>query len=152
MTVLLSKVSTPGWTFLMFTLNNTVQFTYWRFLQMDRWICSGSLNSGSSPGMSIVLTQIRIIIFWTTNQQSAPDPTMYTACNCRAGNLLISHLLIRSFCSNQMSDCERCSDRSRQMSDRERIDQVTQRKWATVSELLRLLKTNEQPWAIRSGR
>ena len=27
MTVLLSKVCTPGWTFLMFTLNNTVQLS-----------------------------------------------------------------------------------------------------------------------------
>ena len=44
------------------------------------------------------------------------------------------------------------SDRSRQMSDRERIAQVAQRKWATVSESLRSLKTNERPWAIRSGR
>ena len=25
-------------------------------------------------------------------------------------------------------------------------------KWATMSDLLRSLKTNEQPWAIRSGR
>ena len=43
-------------------------------------------------------------------------------------------------------------DRSRQMSDREQIAQVAQRKWATVSKSLRSLKTNEQPWAIRSGR
>ena len=47
--------------------------------------------------------------------------------------------LIRSFCSNQMSD-------------REQIAQVAQRKWATLSESLRSLKTNERPWAIRSGR
>ena len=40
-------------------------------------------------------------------------------------------------------------DRSRQMSNHEGI---AQRKWATASELLRLLKTNERPWAIRSGR
>ena len=45
-----------------------------------------------------------------------------------------------------------CSDCSRQMSDHERSAQVAQRKWATVSESLRLLKTNEQPWAIGSGR
>ena len=38
------------------------------------------------------------------------------------------------------------------MSDHERIAQVAQRKWATMSESLRSLKTNEQPWAIRSGR
>ena len=43
------------------------------------------------------------------------------------------------------------SDRSRQMSDREQIAQVAQRKWANVSESLRWLKTNEQSLAIRSG-
>ena len=37
-----------------------------------------------------------------------------------------------------------CSDRSRQMSDRERIAQVDQRKWATVRVSLRSLKTNER--------
>ena len=37
---------------------------------------------------------------------------------------------------------------SRQMSDLEWIVQVAQRKWATVSESLRSLKTNERPWAI----
>ena len=37
------------------------------------------------------------------------------------------------------------------MSDRERIAQVTQRKWATMSESLRSLKTNEQLWAIRGN-
>ena len=44
------------------------------------------------------------------------------------------------------------SGRSEEMSDRERIAQVAQRKWATVSKSLRSLKTNEQPWAIHSGR
>ena len=43
------------------------------------------------------------------------------------------------------------SDRSRQMSDHERIAQVTQRKWVTLSKSLRSLKTNEWPWAIPSG-
>ena len=60
-----------------------------------------------------------------------------------------------------MSDCERfpqiptwanCSSRSEEMSDREQIAQIAQRKWATVSESLRPLKTNERPWAIGSGR
>ena len=78
----------------------------------------------------------------------------------KAGNLLIRSLLIRSFAhcsfahspfrSNQLWAIH--SDHSRQMSDRERIAQVAQRKWATVSESLRSLKTNERPWAIRSGR
>ena len=58
-----------------------------------------------------------------------------------------AQLLIRSFRSNQMS-----TFRSRQVSNRDRIAQVTQRKWATVSESLRSLKTNERPWAICSGR
>ena len=40
--------------------------------------------------------------------------------------------------------CAICSDRSRQMSDHEQIAQVPQRKWATVSKSLRLLKTNER--------
>ena len=30
--------------------------------------------------------------------------------------------------------------------------EFAQDKWATVSESLRSLKTNEQPWAIHSGR
>ena len=36
------------------------------------------------------------------------------------------------------------SDRSRQMSDCERIAQVAQAKWATVSDSLRSLMINEQ--------
>ena len=58
----------------------------------------------------------------------------------RAGNSLICSSLIcsfRSFCSNQMSDCERFA-------------QIAQDKWATVSESLRSLKTNERSWANRS--
>ena len=38
------------------------------------------------------------------------------------------------------------------MSDCERFAQNAQDKWATVSELLRLLRRNERPWANRSGR
>ena len=70
-------------------------------------------------------------------------------------NVLQAGLGIRSFRSNQMSDCRLWairSDRSRQMSHHERIAQVAQRKWATVSESLRPQKTNEQPWAVCSGR
>ena len=61
---------------------------------------------------------------------------------CRAGNSLICSSLIRSFCSNQMSDCERFA-------------KIAQDKSATVSESLRSLrslKTNEWPWANRSCR
>ena len=61
---------------------------------------------------------------------------------CRVGNslirslahFLITHLLI-------------CSDPSDQISDCERFTQIAQEKWATVSELLRSLMTN----AICSG-
>ena len=52
----------------------------------------------------------------------------------RAGNLLI-----HSFCSNQMSDCEQFA-------------QIAQDKSATMSELLRLLRGNDWPWANCSGR
>ena len=41
------------------------------------------------------------------------------------------NLLIRSFCSNQLSDCER-------------LAQIAQDKWATVSDSLRSLRGNEQ--------
>ena len=55
---------------------------------------------------------------------------------CSFAHSLIAHSLI---CSNQMSDCERFA-------------QITQGKWANVSKLLWSLKTNERPWANRSGR
>ena len=53
----------------------------------------------------------------------------------------ISGLGIHSFahCSNQMSDGFR-------------VAQIAQNKWATVSKSLRSLKSNEWPWANRSGR
>ena len=43
-----------------------------------------------------------------------------------------------TFSSNQMSNCERFA-------------QISQDKWATVSESLRSLRENEQSWANRSG-
>ena len=43
------------------------------------------------------------------------------------------------------------SSRSGQISECERFAQVAQDKWATVSESLRSLMTNEGMWAIRSG-
>ena len=60
-----------------------------------------------------------------------------------------AHLLI-SLKSNEGLWAIR-SDRTRQMSDCERIAQVAPDKWATVSESLRSLMTNEQLWAICSG-
>ena len=43
-----------------------------------------------------------------------------------------------------------CSNCSRQMSKWERFAQIPQDKWATVSESLRSLMTNERMWAIHS--
>ena len=54
-------------------------------------------------------------------------------------HLLIAYSLICSFRSNRLSNCERFA-------------QIAQDKWVTVSELLRLLRGNEQPWANHSGR
>ena len=77
----------------------------------------------------------------------------------RAGNLLICSSLIRSFFSNQMSDCVSNSLRSlktnerpwanrsgcsEEMINRERIAQVAQDKWATMRDLLRSLRGNER--------
>ena len=53
-------------------------------------------------------------------------------------NIFICSSLIRSFRSNQMSDCERFA-------------QIAQDKWATMSESLRSLRGNERPWAKHSG-
>ena len=92
----------------------------------------------------------------------------------RAGNLLIcssfnrsfahllicsfAHSLIRSFGSNQMSNCEQFAPIAQdkwatvskslrslreEMSDHERIPQVTQDKWGTMSDLLMSLRGNE---------
>ena len=55
---------------------------------------------------------------------------------------LIAHLLI-SLKSNEQLWAIR-SDRLRQMSDHERIAQDAQDKWATVNDLLRLFRGNEQ--------
>ena len=60
--------------------------------------------------------------------------------------LFLSKFYIRFFLFKKISDSlipsfyERC----------ERFAQVAQDKWATLSELLRLLMTNEWPWTIRS--
>ena len=80
------------------------------------------------------------ILFWKIRPQYTVHctGTMQDTRKCRAGNLLIRSSLICSFRSNQMSNCDRFA-------------QVAQDKWATVSKSLKLLMTNERPWAIRSG-
>ena len=80
-------------------------------------------------------------VYATSNEENKRQIPVLVAMNqgWEFAHLLITHLLIRSFCSNQMSDYER-------------FTQIAQDKWATVSELLRSLKTNEQPWANPSGR
>ena len=77
----------------------------------------------------------------------------------RAGNSLICSSLIlssliRSFRSNQMSNCERFpqiewpwanrSGCSEEMSDLERIAQLAQDKWVTLRDSLRSLRGNER--------
>ena len=66
------------------------------------------------------------------------DFTSALSISIRAGNLLIPSSLISSFCSNQMSNCEQFA-------------QITQDKWATLSEALRSPRGNERLRAIRSN-
>ena len=61
---------------------------------------------------------------------------------------LIAHLLILLKSKEGLWAIR--TDRSRQMSDREQIAQVAQRKWATMSESPISLRGNERPWANRS--
>ena len=68
----------------------------------------------------------------------------FTVQSCRAGNSLIRSSLICSFRSNQLSSWANHSGRSEEMSESERIAQVAQDKWATVSNLLRSLRGNER--------
>ena len=73
---------------------------------------------------------------------------IFSSLICSFAHRSFTHLLIRSslihsfahllFRSNKMSDCERFA-------------QIARDKWATVRKSLRSLKTNERPWAIRSG-
>ena len=75
-------------------------------------------------------------------------------CTCtnisRAGNSLIRSSLILLISNERLWAI--CSDRSREMSNCERIAQTAHIKRATMSDSLRLLITKEQLWAIRSGR
>ena len=60
----------------------------------------------------------------------------------------MSDLLIPSFLISDVSE------RLRSLIKNERCEQNTQvahQKWATMSNLLKLLTKNEQPWANRSG-
>ena len=81
--------------------------------------------------------------------------TKFLKCQClkifwyifaRAGNLLICSLLICSLliCSSLI--------RSSLIRSFAHFAHFAQIKWASVSDLLRLLKTNERPWVNRSGR
>ena len=90
------------------------------------WWAMWANHSGHSPKMSFVSESLRLL---TKNERPWVIRSGRTFF-CRAGNLLICSSLIRSFCSNQMSDCERFA-------------QITQDKWATVSKLLRPLRGNE---------
>ena len=88
------------------------------------------IKIGVPSGKRLVYHLIKFGVLYTIQQI-----LMYsTIKKIRAGNSLIC-----SFWPKQMSNCERFA-------------QIAQDKWATVSESLRSLKTNEQSWANRSGR
>ena len=112
--------------------------------------------------------QVRIILAWTRlcGYQKIKDFTLIlikliylkVKNSSKKAGLGIRSFTHRSFAhslillkSNELLWAIR-SDRSRQMSNCERIAQVAQDKWATVSESLRSLMTNEWPWVIHSGR
>ena len=65
--------------------------------------------------------------------------------------LLIRSLLICSFAHCSFAHLLICSNRLDQMSNCEQFAQIAQDKWATVSKLLRSLRTNEQLWGNPSG-
>ena len=59
-----------------------------------------------------------------------------------------AHLLISLKSNEQLWAI--CSDRSRQMSDREWIAQVAQRKWATMSDPEQITQVAQDNWATMS--
>ena len=97
---------------------------------------SGEQSVGHMTNLKYLGLEIRSLVFrairlffceWKSDslvKKSKSLPLLF----CRAGNSLICSALIRS-------DAH-----------------FAQIKWATVSDLLRSLKTNEWPWATRSGR
>ena len=98
----------------------------WRFLQVEAG------NVGHSPNIKI----FKKLLSYQPLQDTVCMYSRY-ANMCwyitRAGNLLIHSSLIRSSLIRSFAH-------------------FAQIKWATVSDSLRLLKTNEQLWANRSGR
>ena len=117
------------------------------FSQCGSW---SSCFLNADPDLAkINFVKITILrVFYTKKKQIARK--LETGLEIRSfAHRTFAHLLI-SLKSNERLWAIR-SDRSREMSDRERIPQVAQRKWATVSESLRSHKTNERPWAICSG-
>ena len=104
---------------------------------------------------------MRYLTFWQVFRPKASPlkcPLLTRLIFVTAGNLLIS-----SFRSNQMSDFKRfaqitqdkwanVSESLRSLKTNERFAQVAHDKWATLSDSLRSLKTNERTWANRSGR
>ena len=97
------------------------------------WSKLGCLNHLTSPdSMSDFSRCLTNVLRWFAKDQQR------TFCHFaahRAGNLLIRSLLICSLLICSLL-----------------IAHFAQIKWATVSDLLISLKTNEQPWANRSGR
>ena len=106
-------------------------FGFWRKATPTRF----SVCFGFDSALETIYAQLS---FCKCTKKAISRQTCHFDHFCRAGNLLIAHLLICSFCSNQMSNCER-------------FPQITQDKWVIVSESLRSLMTNERLWAICLG-
>ena len=91
---------------------------------------------------SMVFRAIRLFFLWVKERFTCEKEQISPIALLQGrefAHLLIAHSLSCSFCSNQMSDCER-------------LAQIAQDKWATVSDSLRSLRGNKQPWANNSGR
>ena len=127
--------------YTLYSLQYSIQYTQVFWSCVDTCIRSGKVQKYTDSNVSMTSGIQTFWCQWHRNYVSVTFPGL--------GIRSFAHLLI-SLKSNERLWAIR-SDCSRQMSNREQIPQVAQRKWVTMSESLRLLKTNEWPWAICSG-
>ena len=114
-----------------------------RFTRKKEWICS-SCHSFVTSDLSEWL-----FCFLKSHRSKALNLLFKKRDNEQRAGLEIRSFAHRSFTHLLISLKTNewlwaiCSNRSRQMSDRERITQVAHDKWATVSDSLRLLMINK---------
>ena len=105
--IILEMMNWKSWSnnevFFFYSLQSINQFTIFHF---DFSTCPGGYQLFSCPNQSGSWNNT------SSEQQLAELNTSYSTLirwwhDSRAGNLLICSSLVRSFCSNQMSDCER---------------------------------------------